>query len=147
MTAPITEQAQDLRAVVLERDLPHPPEKLWRALTQPHLIEEWLMKTDFRPEVGHRFHLTGEWGGVLDCKVLTLEPHRTLSYSWDFAHDDPAYDLRSVVTFTLTPTPAGTHLRVEQVGFRPEQKQAFGGARAGWGQFLDKLDQLLARPD
>lgn len=143
----MTDQAQDIRAVVLERDLPHPPEKLWRALTQPHLIEEWLMKTDFRPEVGHRFHLTGEWGGVLDCKVLTLEPHRTLSYSWDFAHDDPAYDLRSVVTFTLTPTPAGTHLRVEQVGFRPEQKQAFGGARAGWGQFLDKLDQLLARPD
>ena len=68
----MTDQAQDVRAVVLERDLPHPPEKLWRALTQPHLIEEWLMKTDFRPEVGHRFHLTGEWGGVLDCEVLAL---------------------------------------------------------------------------
>ena len=139
--------ATDIRSVVIEREFAFPPDKLWRALTQPHLMEAWLMKNDFAPVVGHRFNLRGDWGGVLDCEVLTLEPNRVLAYRWDFAHDDPAYDLKSVVTFTLTPTPAGTHLRVEQVGFRPEQKQAFGGARAGWGQFLDKLDQLLARPD
>lgn len=137
----------DLRSVVLERDLPHAPEKLWRALTQPHLIAEWLMKTDFQPTLGHRFNLTGEWGGVLDCEVLAIEPHRTLSYSWNFVHDDPAYALESVVTFTLTPTTTGTHLRVEQAGFRPDQKQAFGGAQAGWGQFLEKLDRLLAGQD
>ena len=134
----------DIRTVVIERDIAHPPEKIWRALTEPHLIAEWLMKNDFRPDVGHRFNLTGEWGGVLDCEVLDIEPHRTLSYSWNFTHDDAAFDLRSIVTFTLTPTAAGTHLRVEQSGFRPEQKQAFGGAKLGWQQFLEKLETLVA---
>ena len=137
----------DIRTVVIERDIAHPPEKIWRALTEPHLIAEWLMKNDFRPDVGHRFNLTGEWGGVLDCEVLDIEPHRTLSYSWNFSHDDAAFDLRSVVTFTLTPTAAGTHLRVEQSGFRPEQKQAFGGAKLGWQQFLEKLETLVAGLD
>ncbi len=131
--------------VVVEREFPHPPEKLWRALTQPHLIAEWLMKNDFVPAVGHRFHLSGEWGGVLDCEVLEVEPNRMLSYTWNFAHEDPAFNLESVISFTLTPTPQGTHLRVEQVGFRPDQKQALGGAKAGWQQFLGNLEQLLAR--
>ncbi len=133
----------ETRSVVIERDIAHPPAKLWRALTQPHLIAEWLMQNDFAPQIGHRFNLRGEWGGVLDCEVLTLEPETTLAYSWDFRHEDPAFDLRSVVTFTLTPTAAGTHLRVEQAGFRPDQKQAFGGAMAGWKTFLDKLEPVL----
>ncbi|WP_184715550.1 SRPBCC domain-containing protein [Caulobacter sp.] len=137
----------DTRSVVIERDIAHPPAKLWRALTQPHLIAEWLMQNDFAPQVGHRFNLRGEWGGVLDCKVLTLEPERALAYSWNFKHEDPAYDLRSVVTFTLTPTATGTHLRVEQAGFRPDQKQAFGGAMAGWKAFLDKLEPVLGGLD
>ena len=137
----------DIRTVVIERDIAHPPEKIWRALTEPHLIAEWLMRNDFRPDVGHRFNLTGEWGGVLDCEVLDIEPHRTLSYSWNFSHEDAAFDLRSIVTFTLTPTAAGTHLRVEQSGFRPEQKQAFGGAKLGWQQFLEKLETLVAGLD
>jgi len=143
----MSEAATGLRSVVVEREFPFPPEKLWRALTQPHLIEAWLMKNDFSPAVGHRFNLRGDWGGVLDCEVLAIEPNRTLSYTWDFAHEDPAYDLKSVVTFTLTPTGEGTRLRMEQTGFRPEQKQAFGGARAGWAQFLDKLAGVLAKPD
>jgi uncharacterized protein YndB with AHSA1/START domain len=135
------------KTVVVEREFSHPPEKLWRALTQLQLIEEWLMKNDFRPAVGHKFNLRGEWGGVLDCEVLAIEPNRSLSYTWDFKHDDPAFALKSVVTFTLTPKGNGTHLRLEQEGFRPEQKQAFGGAHAGWKQFFGKLDQVLARPD
>jgi uncharacterized protein YndB with AHSA1/START domain len=137
----------ETRSVVVERDIAHPPEKIWRALTRPHLMEEWLMKNDFQPVVGHRFNLRGEWGGVLDCEVLVIEPNSTLSYTWDFAHDDPAFSLKSVVTFTLIPTGAGTHLRMEQVGFRPDQKQAYGGARAGWQQFFAKLEQVVARPD
>jgi uncharacterized protein YndB with AHSA1/START domain len=137
----------ETRSAVIEREFPHPPEKLWRALTQPHLIEEWLMKNDFKPAVGHRFNLSGEWGGVLDCKVLAVEPHKTLSYTWDFNHEDAAFNLKSVVTFTLTPTSTGTHLRVEQAGFRPDQKQAYGGAHAGWKQFFTKLEQVLARPE
>jgi len=139
--------ASETRAAIVEREFAHPPEKLWRALTQPHLIAEWLMKNDFAPAVGHRFNLTGEWGGVLDCEVLEVEPNRTLSYTWDFAHDDPAYALKSVVTFTLTPTGAGTHLRMEQAGFRPDQKQAYGGAHAGWKKFFETLDTILARID
>jgi len=141
----MTQAAEETRTVVVERDMPHPPERIWRALTQPHLIEEWLMKNDFRPAVGHRFNLTGEWGGVLDCEVLAVEPGRTLAYTWNFAHEDEAYDLRSVVTFTLAPTAGGTRLRVEQAGFRPQQRQAYGGARAGWAQFLEKLEAVAAR--
>jgi uncharacterized protein YndB with AHSA1/START domain len=141
MSQPKTET----RSVIVEREFSHAPEKLWRALTQPHLIEEWLMKNDFRAAVGHRFNLRGDWGGVLDCEVLVVEPNRTLSYTWDFAHAEPAFDLRSVVTFTLTPTRNGTRLRMEQSGFRPQQKQAYGGANAGWVQFFEKLEQTLTK--
>lgn len=137
----------ETRSVVVERDMPHPPERIWRALTQPHLIAEWLMKNDFKLALGHRFNLRGDWGGVLDCEVLAIEPNRTLSYSWNFAHDDAAYNLTSVVTFTLTPTSTGTRLRMEQSGFRPDQRQAFGGANAGWQQFFAKLEQVLAQQD
>ncbi len=143
----MNEGSTGTRAVVIEREFRQPAEKVWRALTQPHLIEEWLMKNDFKPAVGHRFNLRGDWGGVLDCEVLAVEPHRTLSYRRDFRHDDAAYDLRSVVTFTLTPNGSGTHLRVEHSGFRPDQKHAYGGARAGWPQFLEKLEQVLAQED
>lgn len=143
----MTETSTETRSVVVEREISHPPEKIWRALTQPHLIEEWLMKSDFKPVVGHQFNLRGDWGGVLDCEVLAVEPNRTLSYTWNFKHEDAAYDLKSVVTFTLTPTSTGTSLRMEQVGFRPDQKQAYHGAKAGWQHFLAKLEQVLAQPD
>ncbi|SCB36102.1 SRPBCC family protein [Rhizobium multihospitium] len=134
----------EVRAVVVEREIAHPPAKVWRALTQPHLIAEWLMKNDFVPVLGHRFSFRSDWGGVLDCEVLVVEPDARLSYRWNFAHDDPAFDLKSVVTFTLTQTDKGTRLRMEQVGFRPDQKQAYGGAKAGWRQFLERLEQVLA---
>jgi len=137
----------ETRTVTVEREMPCAPEKLWRALTRQHLVEEWLMKNDFQPEVGHRFKLRGEWGGVLDCEVLEVEPNRRLSYTWNYAHDDAAYDLRSVVTLTLTPTGKGTHLRMEQSGFRPEQRQAFGGARQGWEGFLGALATVLSKMD
>ena len=110
----MTGTSAETRSVVIEREIAHPPEKLWRALTQPHLMEEWLMKNDFKPSVGHKFNLRGEWGGVLDCEVLAIEPNRSLSYTWDYKHDDAAFNLKSVVTFTLTPTSEGTHLRVER---------------------------------
>ena len=143
----MNQAATETRSVVVEREFAFPPERLWRALTQPHLMEEWLMKNDFKPAVGHHFNLRGEWGGVLDCEVLAVEPNKTLSYTWNHDHADNAYNLRSVVTYTHTPTSTGTHLRVEQKGFRPDQPQAFGGAKFGWQKFLENLDQLLARPD
>lgn len=143
----MTETATETLSVVVERDFPHPPEKLWRALTQPHLIDEWLMRNDFKPVPGHRFNLRGEWGGVLDCEVLTIEPNKTLSYTWNFAHENAAFNLKSVVTFTLTPTPTGTRLRMEQEGFRPGQKQAYHGAGHGWQNFFTSLEDLLGRID
>ena len=135
----------ETRTVVVERDIAHAPEKLWRALTQPHLIAEWLMQNDFEPKTGHRFTLKGEWGGVLDCEVLAVEPHKTLSYTWNYANPDPAYGLESVVTFTLTPTASGTRLSLVQTGFKPENKQAFGGQRYGWTMMGRALGNLLAR--
>jgi uncharacterized protein YndB with AHSA1/START domain len=143
----MNENSAETRSVTVEREIHHPPEKIWRALAQPHLIEEWLMKNDFMPIRGHRFNLRGEWGGVLECEVLTVEPNKTLSYTWNFVHDDAAYNLRSVVVFTLTPTDKGTHLRMEQSGFRPDQKQAYHGAHHGWQGFLGALETVLARID
>ena len=129
---------EETRSVIIERDMPYPPEKIWRALTEPHLIAEWLMRNDFLPAKGHGFTLSGDWGSVA-CKVLAIEPHRSLSYSWD------AMGLESVVTWTLTPTPRGTHLKVEQAGFRPGQAQAYGGAKFGWQKFLGNLEELLEK--
>jgi uncharacterized protein YndB with AHSA1/START domain len=93
----MTNIATETRSVVVEREIPYPPEKIWRALTQSHLIEEWLMKNDFKPVVDHRFNLRADWGAV-DCKILAVEPNKTLSYKW------AAYGLESVVTWTVTPT-------------------------------------------
>ena len=136
----MSEPATETRSVVVEREIAFAPEKIWRALTQPHLIEEWLMKNDFKPVVDHRFSLRADWGAV-DCQVLTVEPNKTLSYTWG------AYGLGSVVTWTLTPTSTGTRLRMEQSGFRPDQQQAYQGAKAGWPRFFAGLEQLLARID
>lgn len=126
------------RSVVMERDFNHPPERVWRALTQDFLIEEWLMKNEFKPVVGHRFDLRADWGKV-DCEVLTVEPQRTLSYSWG---DDV---LKTVVTWTLTPTDTGTFLRMEQTGFLPDQPRYYQGAKIGWPKFLEKLELVLGR--
>jgi len=130
----------DTRSVVVERDIAFPPEKIWRALTLPHLIEEWLMKNDFTPVVGHRFDFRADWGAV-DCQVMAVEPNKTLSYTW------AAYGLESVVTWTLTPTSTGTHLRMEQSGFRPDQQQAYQGATGGWQRFVAALERVVARID
>ena len=125
-------------SVVVEREIPFPPEKIWRALTQPHLLEEWLMKNDFKPVMSHRFNFRGDWGSV-DCQVTTIEPNKTLSYTW------AAFGLESVVTWTLTPTSKGTHLRMEQSGFQPGQKQFYQGAKDSWPGFVAALEKVLAR--
>jgi uncharacterized protein YndB with AHSA1/START domain len=130
--------ASEALSVIVERELPFPAEKVWRALTQPHLIEEWLMKNDFKPVVDHRFNFRADWGAV-DCQVLTVEPNKRLTYTW------AAYGLESVVTWTLIPTNTGTQLRMEQSGFRPDQKQAYQGAKAGWKKFFAALEQVLLR--
>jgi len=98
------------------------------------------MTNDFAPVVDHRFNFRADWGAV-ECRVLAVEPNRTLSYTW------AAYGLETVVTWTLTPTGGGTRLRMEQSGFRPDHRQAYRGAQHGWPQFLVRLEQVLARID
>ena len=138
-------QPAETRSIVVEREFAHPPEKLWRALTEPHLIAEWLMKNDFKPEPGHRFQFQIDpmpnWSGVIDSEVLVVEPNRTLSYAWNSG--EGALAMETVVTLSLTPTATGTLLRVEQTGFRPDQKQNIMGATYGWRNFFGKLDALL----
>jgi uncharacterized protein YndB with AHSA1/START domain len=133
------------RSLVIEREMPHPPEKIWRALTQGPLIEEWLMKNDFQPVTGHRFSFCSTpvpgWDGVIDSEVLVIEPNSKLSYSWG------TMGTMSVVTWTLTPTKAGTHLRMEQTGFRSEQDAAYKGATYGWTKFIGNMERVVAGLD
>lgn len=131
----------DTRSVVMERVMPHPPEKIWRALTQSAMMAQWLMPNDFEPKVGHDFKMTWSnngYSGVIDSKVTTLEPVSKLAYTWD------SMGVNTVVTWTLSPTAGGTLVRMEQSGFDPTNKQALGGATYGWTNFMGNLERVLA---
>ena len=131
-------------SVSLEFDLAHAPEKVWRALTEPELLSQWLLPVhDFRLEHGAAFTFRAPpqpgWDGVVNCRFLEIEPPRLLSWRWVVG------DIDTVVTLTVTPTAAGTRLAVEQSGFRPDQKQNSGGARYGWKMMGGRLAELLGR--
>lgn len=128
--------------LAFEIDLPHAPQKVWRALTEPALLAQWLLPVfEFKLEGGAAFTFKTQphpgWDGVVNCRVLEVETHRRLRYAWVVG------DMDTVVTFTLTPTAAGTRLTIEQSGFRPDQKQNFGGARYGWKMMGEKLAAIL----
>lgn len=130
--------------IAFEIELAHAPEKVWRALTEPALLSEWLLPTiGLQLLPGAAFTLKTQpfpgWDGTVNCTFLEIEPLRTLSYTWSV----PSLEL--VVTFTLTPTSSGTHLAIVQSGFKPDQKQESGGARYGWMMMGEKLVELLAR--
>jgi uncharacterized protein YndB with AHSA1/START domain len=141
MTTPTTDTAT--RSLVIDRQLPHAPAKVWRALTEGALLTEWLMANDFRPEVGHRFKFRSTpvpgWDGIIECEVTAIEPTSRLAYSWT------SMGMRTMVTFTLTATATGTELRVEQSGFPTAQgtERFFKGAQYGWQSFLTKLDGVV----
>jgi uncharacterized protein YndB with AHSA1/START domain len=147
MTAPMTA----LRSIVIERRLPHAPDKVWRALTEAQLIGQWLMPNDFRPVVGHRFTFKarpmGDWDGTVRCEVQACEPNRLLRYSWiggAASNKTHGSRLDSTVTFTLTPVDGGTHLRVEHAGFRsPENDFAYEAMSPGWGRIAERLEQVV----
>ena len=138
-------EAAASRSLVIEREMPHPPEKIWRALTQGALIQEWLMNNDFQPVVGHRFSFRSTpvpgWDGVINSEVLVIEPNSKLSYSWG------TMGTMSMVTWTLTPTKGGTHLRMEQTGFRSEQDAAYKGATYGWTKFIGNMERVVGGLD
>ncbi|WP_437572120.1 SRPBCC family protein [Sorangium sp. So ce542] len=131
-------------SISFEFDLRHSPEKVWRALTDPELLAEWLLPAvGFKLDPGAAFTFKTQpypgWDGTVDCRILEIEEHRKISYTWNVPFLD------TVVTFTLTPTASGTRLSLEQSGFKPDQKQNFGGARYGWKMMGGKLVELLAR--
>jgi uncharacterized protein YndB with AHSA1/START domain len=135
----------ETRTLVIEREISHPQEKVWRALTEGPLIEQWLMSNDFKPVVGHRFTFRATpvpgWSGIIESEVLVVEPPSRLVYSWG------TLGLGTAVTFRLTPTETGTHLRMEQSGFGPDQDANYKGAKYGWQKFLGNLDHVLERMD
>ena len=129
------------RSLVIERELPHPPQKIWRALTQGALIKEWLMDNDFQPVVGHGFSFRStpvpNWNGVIDSEVLLVEPSKKLSYTWG------TMGMESVVVWTLVPTSGGTLLRMEQSGFGSDQDAAYKGATYGWNKFIGNMERVV----
>jgi uncharacterized protein YndB with AHSA1/START domain len=141
---PTDEPAPQPGTIALEFDLRHPPQKVWRALTDPTLLAEWLLPVlgfELTPGAAFTFKTQAYpgWDGTVNCRMLEIEPQRKLSYAWTVPFLD------TVVTFTLTPTATGTRLSVVQTGFRPDQKQESGGARYGWKMMGQKLADLLGR--
>jgi len=134
--------------IILTRDLPHPPEKVWRALTESAMLADWLMANDFKAEVGHRFTFRmsalPHWNGITDCTVTEVSPTTRLVYSWNSSGAEAATGIQTTVVWTLEPNGQGTRLTLLQSGFRPDQGQASAGAETGWGRFLDKLQSTLS---
>jgi uncharacterized protein YndB with AHSA1/START domain len=132
----------DTRSLVIEKEFAHSPDKIWRALTEGALIKQWLMDNDFAPVVGHPFNFRAtpmpNWNGIIDCKVLAVEPNKKLSYTWG------SMGLGSVVVWTLVATKTGTLVRMEQFGFRPDQDAAYRGANYGWQKFIAGLERVVA---
>jgi len=139
--------SESTQSIVEERVMPHPPEKVWRALTQSALMAQWLMPNDFKPEVGHRFAFRAQpqpgWSGVTNCEVRELDPPRRLVYTWGDG-TETAIGLKTLVTWTLTPEAGGTRVRMEQSGFRPQDQAAWKGAAYGWRKLVAALERVVA---
>ena len=144
MTVIDTTERSQTESISFEFDLHHLPEKVWRAITDPVLLTEWLLpvvelKLDPRAAFTFKTQPYPGWAGTVNCRMLEIEAHRTLRYTWAVPFLD------TVVTFTLTPTASGTRLSLVQSGFKPNQKRESGGARYGWKMMGGKLVDLLAR--
>lgn len=144
--------AKAKQSIIVDYDLPDAPKKVWRALTEPKLLEAWLMSNDIRAEVGHRFQFKAQpvpgWDGTVHCEVLAVLPERRLVYSWRGGAqklDGYGHELDTVVTWELTPTAnGGTRLRLEHSGFDPDS-YAFKMMGQGWrGKIAERIAQVLA---
>jgi uncharacterized protein YndB with AHSA1/START domain len=139
-------------SIVAENVLPFPPERVWRALTDPKLLEAWLMPNNIRAEVGHRFQFRTNpapgWSGLIDCEVLEVVPHKLLVYSWSGgskAVDGYGHRIETVVKWTLSPTEdGGTRLHLEHSGFEPDSF-ALKAMGQGWNRKVaERIAQVLA---
>ncbi|MBS1686078.1 MAG: SRPBCC domain-containing protein [Bacteroidetes bacterium] len=123
------------------------PQEVWEYLTDAALLEQWLMKNDFKPVVGHKFSFLSvrgkdcETGGVSYCEVREVTPYSRLQYSWrtNALSDGQPYD--SMVTWTLAPTTKGTKLELLHDGFATAADR--DGHEHGWSLFGTKLVELL----
>jgi uncharacterized protein YndB with AHSA1/START domain len=129
--------------------IPQPPEKVWRALTEPATLAEWMFPNDIQPRVGHHFTFQvppnpkAKFDGlVVRCEVLECMPPSRLVFSWAAAE---LTDSR--VSFRLEPEGEGTRLFFEHSGFdvsQPWGNQAFRGAEYGWAKMLGQLLTVVA---
>lgn len=138
--------ASQTEAISFDFDLRHSPAKVWRALTNPELLTEWLLPvTGFKLELGTDFTFKTQafpgWDGTVHCRMLEVDEQKKISYAWVVGN----MELDTVVTFTLTPTDVGTRLSLVQSGFKPQQKQNWGGARYGWKMMGGKLIDVLTK--
>lgn len=127
--------------ITLDEFLPHPPDVVWRALTDPDLVAQWWAAGDIRPVVGHRFALDmGEWGRQA-CEVVTVDEPNLLRFT--FAEGS----LDTTITWRLVPEGTGTRLFLEHAGFdldSPMGKQAYDGMSGGWSHVVDGIGRVLA---
>jgi uncharacterized protein YndB with AHSA1/START domain len=132
----------ETHTVVIEREMPYPAEKVWRALTQQALVKEWLMDNDFQPVTGHKFKFRSQpvqgWDGIIDSEVVVVEPNKKLSYTWS------TMGMASLVVFTLAASNGGTKVRMEHSGFRSDKDAAYKGATYGWQKFIGNLERVVA---
>jgi uncharacterized protein YndB with AHSA1/START domain len=131
----------------IERTMAASPAQVWRALTDPRALGEWLMENDFVPRVGHKFQFRtkpeAEWNGIVDCEVLELDEPRRLTWAWR------GNSLDTRVTWTLAPVAGGTLLTMEHSGFAgPFGEMVAEKLRAGWQtKVLERLERIaLTQP-
>jgi uncharacterized protein YndB with AHSA1/START domain len=132
----------------IEQFYPHPPERVWRALTDPAALADWLMKSDIKPEPGRRFQFRAKpmpgWRGYVDCEVQQVDEPRRLVYTW---RGDDDWDEPTTVTWELEAVEGGTLLRFSHTNFQdPWGEQVSGMLAGGWRKMLEKsLPRVLER--
>ncbi|MFI8849038.1 SRPBCC domain-containing protein [Streptomyces sp. NPDC053499] len=148
----------DPGTVRVDQFLAHPPAKVWRALTEPGLIAQWLMPCDFRLEVGHRYTMRARpmpatgFSGTVRAEVLAFEPERMLRVGWRDADPTSPSGADWTITWTLRPEGRGTRLFLLHEGFdsdNPLQQRARNAMGGGWNSLVKhRLAEFLSRlPD
>ncbi|MFI9611451.1 SRPBCC domain-containing protein [Streptomyces sp. NPDC052023] len=152
---PTAADGDDLTVIRVDQFFPHPPAKVWRALTDPGLLAQWQMpgSEEFRLEVGHRYRMTSVprpntgFSGVVEVSVLGYDVERMLRVRW--ADPGPAGTADWTITWTLEQEGRGTRLFLVHEGFDPDdpaQSMARKIMDGGWrSHVMRALGQVLER--
>lgn len=123
------------------------PREVWEYLTNPDLIELWLMKTNFKPIKGYKFQFTftpkegSKYDGKVDCEVLEIIPFTKLTYSWNGHTADKSRTFNSRVEWTLTSKDNGTELQLQHSGFMVLEDVI--NHTSGWNACLKRFEELI----